>query len=430
METTAPGQNWSRTYAYRAPALARPSSMEQLCELVASAKQVGVLGTRHTFNAIADTSGVLVSLDRMPADIEIDSRTATARVSAQLRYGDIVEHIDRHGFGLTNLASLPHISVAGACATASHGSGREHGNLATSVTAMEWVLADGRQVSVRAGDHDFAGTVVHLGALGVVTALTLQLVPSFEVAQTVYEDLTWDVAAEHFDEITSAAYSVSLFTDLRGPRFNAWVKSTDPRPRRGDFFGATPADGPRHPVPDGPGRNSTQQLGVPGPWYARLAHFRLQFTPSSGEEIQSEYFVPRSAARQALAVLAGLAPTLAPVLRVSEIRTIAADDLWLSPAHDQDCVALHFTWRDEPDALAHVLPLLEERLLELSVRPHWGKVFAMPAERFTPTYPRLSDFRDLATRMDPDGVFANDFLRSMVLGQPAHDCAGPTTRPT
>jgi len=415
MHTTSPGLNWSGTYAYRASTLARPSSLEELRELVATADQVGVLGSRHSFNAIADTPGVLVSLDRMPGDLDIDSATATARVSAQLRYGDIVEHIDRHGFGLPNLASLPHISVAGACATASHGSGRQLGNLATSVTAMEWMLADGRQLTVRAGEPDFAGSVVHLGALGVVTALTVQLIPSFQVAQTVYEDLAWDVACEHFDEITSAAHSVSLFTDLRGPRFNAWLKSTDPQPRRGDFFGATPADGPRHPVPDGPGRNSTQQLGVPGPWHKRLAHFRLQYTPSNGEEIQSEYFVPRSAAGQALAVLADLAPVLAPVLRVCEVRTIAADHLWLSPAYRQDCVALHFTWRDEPDALAQVLPLLEERLLELSVRPHWGKVFAMPAERFAPTYPRLGDFRDLAARLDPAGVFANDFLRSTVL---------------
>jgi xylitol oxidase len=410
------GLNWSRTYAYQAPTFRRPQSVVELCELVAGAERVGVLGTRHTFNDIADTSGVLVALDRLPAELDIDTASATARVSGHLRYGDITQRLDEAGFALDSMASLPHISVAGACATATHGSSDTSGNLATSVVAMEMVLSDGQQVSLRTGEADFPGAVVHLGALGVVTHVTLKLVPRFEVAQVVYENLDWDVAAGRFDEVTAAAYSVSLFTDLRGPRFNAWLKEKDGHPPHDDFFDATPAPGPRHPVPGGAGANATEQMGVLGPWYARLPHFRLEFTPSSGEEIQSEYFVPRRVARQALTVLGELAPLLAPVLQVCEIRTVAGDDLWLSMAYGTDSVALHFTWHDRPDALATVLPLLEERLLELGTRPHWGKVFAMTGEQVAASYPRMVDFRALAARMDPHRVFCNDFLQRLVLG--------------
>jgi xylitol oxidase len=276
------------------------------------------------------------------------------------------------------------------------------------------VLADGQSVTVRAGDDDFAGTVVHLGALGVVTHLTLQLVPRFNLAQVVYDDLAWDVAVENFDAITSAAHSVSLFTDLTRPCFNVWLKSRDPRPD-GDFLGAVRATEPRHPIAGGATQNATQQLGVPGPWYARLPHFRLEFTPSSGEELQSEYLVPRRHAVGALSTLAELAPLLAPLVQVCEIRTVAADDLWLSPAYGGDVVGLHFTWYDRPQDLATVMPRLEERLLEHDARPHWGKVFTVPAERITASYPRLADFQDLATRMDPERTFVNDYLQRTVL---------------
>jgi xylitol oxidase len=389
--------------------------VEELCEVVAAADRVGVLGSRHTFNDIADTPGVLVSLDRLPAELEIDTAAATARVSGHLRYGDIAHQLDEAGFALPSLASLPHISVAGACATATHGSSDTSGNLATSVLAMDLVLADGSRVGVRRGDDDFSGAVVHLGALGVVTSVTLKLVPRYDVAQAVYEDLDWDVAAENFDAVTSAAYSVSLFTDLRGPRFNAWLKAKDEHPPHDDLFGAKPAGEARHPIPGGRTPHATEQLGVPGPWYARLPHFRLEFTPSSGEEIQSEYFVPRRAAVPALAVLRELAPVLAPLVQVCEIRTIAADDLWLSMAYGADSVAMHFTWHDRPDEVAALLPVLEARLLELGVRPHWGKVFALTGDHVAAAYPRMSDFRSLAARMDPGGVFRNDFLERLVL---------------
>ena len=410
------GLNWSRTYAYRAPAYERPESLAQLCELVAGAKRVGVLGTRHAFNDIADSSGLLVGLDRLPAELDIDTAAATARVSGHLRYGDIAHRLDRAGFALRSLASLPHISVAGACATATHGSGDTSGNLATSVVAMDLVLGDGQQVSVRAGDDDFAGAVVHLGALGVVTSVTLQLVPRFDVAQVVYDDLDWDVAVDNLDEITSAAHSVSLFTDLRDPRFNVWLKTTDVHDPPESMFGAQPARQPRHPIPGGAHGNATQQLGVPGPWYDRLPHFRLEFTPSSGEEIQSEYFLPRAKVTEGLAVLRKLAPQLAPVLQVCEVRTVAGDDLWLSMAYGGDCVGFHFTWHDRPEDIAAVLPLLEEHLLDLGTRAHWGKVFSLSGEQIAAAYPRMADFRSLAARLDPGRVFYNGYLQRLVLG--------------
>lgn len=412
---TAVGQNWSRTYTYRAAHLVHPRSVEELRDVVARSPRVGVLGTRHSFNDIADSDGLLVGLGQLPPDLSIDPAADTVRVAAQLRYGDVVERLDAAGYALANLASLPHISIGGACATATHGSGDATGNLATAVTALEVVLADGRQVTYHRDDPDFDGVVVHLGALGVVTHLHLRLVPRFDLRQVVYDDLEWDTVVGALDAVTASAYSVSLFTDLRRPRFNAWLKAVTADELPSTLLAAAKAAEPRHPVPEQPAASCTEQLGVPGSWYARLPHFRLEHTPSNGQEIQSEYVVDRADATAALGALAELAPVLAPVLQVCEVRTVAADDLWLSPAYHRDALCLHFTWRDDPDAIAGVMPALEERLSDLSARPHWGKVFMLGVQDLAACYERHADFSALATRLDPDGVFANDYLRRLGL---------------
>jgi xylitol oxidase len=408
------GVNWSRTYAYEAPGLLRPATVEELQAVVAGSARMRVLGTRHAFNDMADSVGPLVSLDRLPRHVEVDTAAGTARVSGHLRYGDVAGELDAAGLALPNLASLPHISVAGACATGTHGSGVTSGNLATSVVAMELVRADGELVTLREGEADFAGAVVHLGALGVVTSLTLRLVPAFQVSQQVFRGLRWVDTVEHLDDVLGAEYSVSLFTDLRDGTFDAWLKRAGGT-RTDDLLGVSAATEQVHPVPGGAGADCTVQRGVPGPWYARLPHFRLEFTPSNGEEIQSEYFVPRARGREALGTLTELAPVLAPLAQVCEVRTVAADDLWLSPAHRTDSLALHFTWHDRPEELATVLPVLEDALVPYGARPHWGKIFTMTAAQIAAAYPRLADFRALVGRMDPDGVFGNDYLARTVL---------------
>ncbi|HET9348248.1 MAG TPA: FAD-binding protein, partial [Arthrobacter sp.] len=298
-------RNWAGNYGYQAPRIAHPANMAELQDVVANAGKVSALGSRHSFNDIADTSGTLVVLDLLDAGISVDTQNMTVTVSGGTRYGTLAAELQRRGFALHNLASLPHISVAGAVATATHGSGDGNGNLATAVAALELVTADGTVITARRGDPGFAGMVVGLGALGIVSRLTLDIEPSFDVAQTVFEGLDWEQILESFDALTSSAYSVSLFTDWSGSTVGqAWLKNRTDRAvlpaGLPEFFSGAPATQARHPLPGVSGSDCTQQLAVPGPWSDRLSHLRMEFTPSKGDELQSEYLIPREHAVEAL----------------------------------------------------------------------------------------------------------------------------------
>jgi xylitol oxidase len=434
------GLNWAGNYAYGATRVVRPRTVGEVQEVVAGASRLKALGTRHCFNDIADfPGGELISLADLDPVFELDRERHTVTVGAATRYGDLAGPLDAAGYALANLASLPHCSVAGSVATATHGSGERQRNLAAAVSAVELVTADGElRRFTRDGDPaEFGGVVVALGALGVVTRLALDLVPAFRVRQEVYEHLPWTAAAEHFDELQDSAYSVSLFTDWAGASIDqVWLKSrvgqspvpgatADRTPvasdwpvvpgARRDLFGASPAGGQRHPVAGMPPENCTAQLGVPGPWYDRLPHFRLGFTPSSGAELQTEYLMPRRHALAAFEMLRAMSDRITPLLLVSEIRTVAADEAWLSPCYGTDCVAVHFTWLPRQSEVEALLPVIEERLAPFEARPHWGKLFAGPGAG----YPRLADFRALARRLDPGGTFRSPFVARHVLGH--HD---------
>lgn len=415
-------RNWAGNYGYQAPRIAHPANMAELQDLVANAGKVSALGSRHSFNDIADTSGTLVVLDLLDAGISVDTQNMTVTVSGGTRYGTLAAELQRRGFALHNLASLPHISVAGAVATATHGSGDGNGNLATAVAALELVTADGTVITARRGDPGFAGMVVGLGALGIVSRLTLDIEPSFDVAQTVFEGLDWGQILESFDALTSSAYSVSLFTDWSGSTVGqAWLKNRTDRAvlpaGLPEFFSGAPATQARHPLPGVSGSNCTQQLAVPGPWSDRLAHFRMEFTPSKGDELQSEYLIPREHAVEALRAMRSLSGLVTPLLLIGEVRTIAADELWLSPNYGRDGIGLHFTWRQDEPAVRALLPLLEAELAPFAARPHWGKLFHGDAASLAPLYPRFADFTALAGRLDPAGKFRNAFLDRTVFGR-------------
>jgi xylitol oxidase len=411
--------NWAGNVAFQADGVHRPASLRELQALIARSAKVRAVGSGHSFNDIADTPDVLVSPAGLPSTVEFDTAAGAVKVAASVRYAELGRRLHDRGHALPNLASLPHISVAGSIATATHGSGDANGNLATAVSALELVTADGDLVSLsrdRDGDR-FRGAVVGLGALGVVVTVTLDLVPAFDVRQYVYERLPLEVLDDDFSAIVSGAYSVSLFTAWRDPHIDqVWVKRRTDRAdtwtavAEADWFGARPADGPRHPVPGMSAEHCTEQLGVPGPWFARLPHFRPDFTPSSGEELQSEYLLPRRHAIGALHAVAEIRDQVAPVLQISEIRTVAADDLWMSPSYERDTVALHFTWVKDVRAVLPVITLLEERLAVFDARPHWGKLFATPPAVLRSRYPRLPDFYDLVRHYDPAGTFTNAFL--------------------
>ena len=393
------GTNWARNVAFRAKTFAEPVSLDELRAIVGRSDRVRALGTRHSFSRIADTTGTHVSLAGLPPLIEIDSAARQVRVGGGIRYTELAPRLTAAGWALPNLASLPHITVAGACATATHGSGDGNGNLATPVVELEMVTAAGDMVTIDSEHSDFYGAVVGLGRLGIVSALTLDLVPSFEIAQYVYDDVPNERLDADFDAIFASGYSVSVFTDLG--RNQLWCKrlAADPVPPR-DWFGAGPAAGPRNPVPGMPVQNATEQGGVPGPWHARLPHFRAEFTPSAGAELQSEYLLPRSHAVAALQAVRELRDEITAVLQICELRTVAADELWLSPSYRRPTVGMHFTWVDDTAAVMPVVAAVEERLAPFEPRPHWGKVYLASGR-----YERLADFTRLAQQFDPAGKF-------------------------
>ena len=405
--------NWAGNVVFGARRVHRPGSVKEVQEIVAAGGPIRVLGSGHSFNRMADTDGDLISLAGLPRVAEISADRTSVRVDGGSRYGDLAVPLQAAGLALHNTASLPHISVAGAVATATHGSGVRNANLATAVSAVEIIRGDGELVTLARGDEGFAGAVVGLGALGVVAALTLDVVPTFDIRQYVYDGVSRAEVGAHFAEMMADGYSVSLFTNWTSTDINhAWLKRLDER--TGPWFGAPLADGPRHPVPGMPATNSTEQGGVPGPWHTRLPHFKMEFTPSSGEELQSEYHIAFADGVAALDAIATIRDRVASVLQVCEVRAIAADELWLSPNYRRDSVGLHFTWIADTDAVLPVVGALEEVLAPFDARPHWGKVFTINPETIRTQYERFSDFQSLVRAYDPAGTFRNDWLAAIL----------------
>jgi alditol oxidase len=416
-------KNWAGNLEYSTDRLYSASSLEQVQSYVRKQSKLKVLGTRHCFNNIADSTHNFLSLKSIDDVVALDSKAQTVTVGAGMTYGQLSPYLDSKGFALHNLASLPHISIAGACSTATHGSGENNGNLATAVSALEIVTATGDVVKLsrqQAGDA-FRGAVVGLGSLGVITTVTLDIQPTYMMRQYVYENLPLSEVKNHFDAIEASAYSISLFTDWQNQRMSeVWIKSREeqgqvfePTP---EFFGAKRATKNLHPIAELSAENCTEQMGVLGPWYERLPHFRMGFTPSAGKELQSEYFVPRQHAVEAILAIERLRDQISPHLMITEIRTIAADNLWLSPCYEQSCVTIHFTWKQDWPAVRALLPVIEKELAPFRARPHWGKLFTMNPTELKSIYKRLPDFIQLAKQYDPEGKFRNQFLNTNIFG--------------
>lgn len=410
--------NWAGNLTYSTDNLLEPTTIEEAQEMIRAQARVRVLGTRHSFNAIADSPHALLSTQKLPQRIEIDAEKMTVTIDGGIKYGTLAEELHRQGFALHNLASLPHISVAGACATATHGSGVKNGNLATAVVAMKVITADGNIQSFAEGDEEFHGAVVHLGGLGMVCELTLRIEPTYQMTQTVYQNLAFKDWEANFEEILGAAYSVSLFTDWQHPRFNqVWIKhrvSDGVGVRAEQWHGATRETHKLHPLETEEAKNCTEQMGIVGAWHERLPHFRMDHKPSRGEELQTEYFVPHQFAVDALNAVGTLADRIAPLLFITEVRTVAADEFWMSPCYGQDSVGIHFTWKPEWEAVKELLPYIEGCLEPFGVRAHWGKLFAINPIGCAFEYCDFSRFRNFLERYDPTGKFRNEFLNTLV----------------
>ncbi len=416
-------KNWAGNLEYSTDCLYEAQSLEEVQSFVRNQVRLKVLGTRHCFNDIADSKQYFLSVKSWNGLVDLNPQARTVSVHAGMTYGQLSPLLHSKGFALHNLASLPHISVAGSCSTATHGSGQQNGNLSTAVSGLEIVTASGELLRLsREKDGDtFSGAVVGLGALGVVTSVTLDVQPTFLMRQYVYENLPLDQFKNHFDAIEASAYSVSLFTDWQKDRFNeVWLKARVDAGQAFDagseFFGAHRATKNLHPIAELSAENCTEQMGVIGPWYERLPHFRMGFTPSAGKELQSEYFVPREHAVDAVLAVQRLHDLVSPHLLISELRTVAADNLWLSPCYKQPCVTIHFTWQQDWPAVSKILPVIEKELAPYKARPHWGKLFTTSPATLRTLYEKLPEFIELAKHSDPQGKFRNEFLDTNIFG--------------
>ena len=413
-------RNWAGNVQYGAERFLQPTTVDDVRSLVAASTKVRAVGSRHSFNTIADTDGDQISLANLDRVVDIDGAARTVTIDGGIKYGELATHLDDHGWALANLASLPHISVAGACATGTHGSGVGNGGLATAVTAMQLVTASGDIVEI-SGDTDaelMDAFGVHLGAVGIATRLTLKIEPTFTMWQHVYEHLTMDAAIEHLGEIMSDGYSVSLFTTWRPDHVEQVWRKQRLEPDEGDAIaarlGAVPATRNVHPVAELPAEPCTEQMGVAGPWHERLPHFRMGFTPSSGDELQSELFVAASDGPAAMRALIGLREELAPVLKVSEVRAVAADTLWLSACYQRDCIVFHFTWIPSWPEVQPVLARVESALEPFAPRPHWGKLSTLDGSVVRSRFERLAAFAQLQAEWDPTGKFRNTYLDNVL----------------
>lgn len=412
-----PLKNWAGNLTYSTGNVHYPKTVEQVREIVRKYDKIKPLGSRHSFNKIADSKEDQISLKELNKVVSLDKKANTITVEGGARYGEFAGYLHQNGYALPNLASLPHITVTGACATATHGSGVKNGNLSTAVSAIEFVNAAGELVTLSKQNQadDFFGAVVNLGALGVITKVTLDLLPTFDMKQVVYRNLSMEQLKDNFDNLQSKGYSVSLFTDWRNRNINeVWIKN---RVEKGtvtqddlELYGARLATTNLHPVEDQSAENVTEQMGKPGPWYERMPHFKMGFNPSTGKELQSEYFVSIEHAYDAMMAIEKLHEKISPHLFISEIRTINADNFWLSPCYKKTCVAFHTTWKQEDDIVMGLLPLMEEQLAPFSPIPHWGKLFTLPPSVLQSRYEKLADFKSLVARHDPDGKFRNEFL--------------------
>lgn len=418
--------NWAGNLEYGTQHLYAAKNLDEVQGYVKGHAALKVLGSRHCFNDIADTKSEFLSLKPMDAIVAVDADARTVTVDGGMTYGQLCPLLDAKGFALHNLASLPHISIAGACSTATHGSGEKNGNLATAVTGLELVTGSGQlaKLSREVAPGLFAGAVVGLGALGVITKVTLAIQPRYAMKQYVYESMPLRAVKEHFEAIEASAYSVSLFTDWQKEQFSeVWIK-TRLAPEKEfaagpEFFGGKLAKQNMHPIAELGAENCTEQMGVPGPWYERLPHFRMGFTPSAGKELQSEYFVPRPKAVEAILAVEKLKDQISPHLLITEIRAVAADELWMSPCYQQDCVTIHFTWKQDWPAVSKLLPVIEKELAPFAARPHWGKLFTTEPAVLKRIYEKMPTFVALSKKLDPQGKFRNEWLKRNVFGAAA-----------
>jgi xylitol oxidase len=427
-------KNWAGNVTFNTTKIFYPKNAKEIQELVKATDKIKVLGSGHSFTEICDSSEAIISLTELNKIISLDKENHTVTVEGGIKYGSLCSFLHENGYALHNLASLPHITIAGACATATHGSGNKNGILATNVTAIEFIDGEG-EIQTLSDEKDgeiFKGAVVSLGAIGVITKMTLKLIPTFNLKQIVYQELHMSQLAENFNAIHSIGYSVSLFTNWANKNINqVWIKSIHDELKTAtinidttittvivdDLYGAKVATSKVHPIAEQSTEHLTDQMGTFGPWYERMTHFKMSFDPSIGGELQAEYFLAIEYAFEAIMAVEALNEKLFPYLLITEIRTIMADDLWMSPFYKKDSIAIHFLFKPDWENVKILITLIEEKLEPYKPIPHWGKLFMMEPKTLQYRYERINDFRELLKKYDMKGKFRNNFINKYIFDE-------------
>jgi xylitol oxidase len=415
-------QNWAKSLTYSTSNVYYPKNVEDVQEIVKKCAKLRIIGSRHSFSKIADSTEALICLDFLNKLVSLDKVNHTVTVEGGMKYGNLCEYLHENGYALNNLASLPHISIAGSIATATHGSGVSNYSLTSSVVSFELVKADGEVIVISRKDGElFKATVVGLGGFGVVTKVTLELEPTYEIQQDVYTKLPMAALEKNFMEIASGAYSVSLFTNWQNKTINeVWFKAKVPKngPKKyaPELYGAKLATKKMHPVETQDAEPCTDQLGIPGPWYDRLPHFRMKFNPSTGKELQTEFFIPIEKAYEAIMAIESLNEKISPYVLITEVRMIKGDTDWMSPTYKRDSIGIHFTWKQEWETVQKLIPQVEAVLEPLDPRPHWAKLFSMSPSKLQSKYEKIDEFRALLKKFDPTGKFRNEFMNTYIFG--------------
>jgi xylitol oxidase len=407
-------KNWAGNLTFSAKEFIEIDNISKLQQVVSNSQGVKVLATGHSFNAIGDTKYTLISLKNLSNGIEIDSQNAQALIPAGMSYADAARYLESNGWAFSNMASLGEVTIAGAISTGTHGSGSNNGVLSTSVVGLEIVLGSGELITIdESNSEEFAGFVISLGSLGVFTKIKMKIVPSFSVKQFVYENIGIQAVAENFDTVFNSAYSVSYFSNwAKNSTGQIWMKFLDDSSSDNlsdNWLGANQAKAKQHPVKINNPDPCTDQLGISGKWLYRLPHFKLDSSPASGDEVQTEYLVDRKYVNEYIQDLRTIGDEIAPRVYATEIRTIKSDELWLSGAYQRETVGFHFTWK-KSDTLVDFLPRIEEILGKHDGRPHWAKLFSVKSDELSARYPKYSNFEALLKKYDPKKKFRNKFI--------------------
>jgi L-gulono-1,4-lactone dehydrogenase len=439
-QTPGPGQwrNWAGTAAATPARWAQPRSEAEIAvavkEAAAAGLQVRALGSGHSFTPAAATDGLALDLSLWTGITAADPQTGlvTVRSGTTLRALNAV--LDEFGLAMANLGDIDAQTIAGALSTGTHGTGARLGGLATQVEALDLVLADGSLVTCSASARPelFAAARVGLGALGVVTAVTLRCVPSFTLTADE-RPMPVEQVIEQFDTLAGANDHFEFYWFPYGRK--ALVKRNNRLPAEGRSPAPAPMPGWRRvwefEVVENAAFGTLCRLGraVPRliPALGRLssaalsartygdASHRVFVTPRRVRFVESEYAVPRESLAGVLAELRRAVPRLAePVMFPVEVRVAAADDIWLSTAYGRDTayIAIH-QYAGLP--YRAYFDLFESVVAQVAGRPHWGKLHSLDAGRLSPLYPRFGDFLGVRAQVDPENRFGNPYL-SRVLG--------------